>query len=66
MTHWIWPSEACRSPERSCSATLTIVVSSTDMIVPMTTTIATRLTCGSSLEEDRAEVREVVEEEVIR
>jgi hypothetical protein len=40
-------SEAWRSPERSCSATLTIVVSSTDMIAPMITTIAIRITCGS-------------------
>jgi hypothetical protein len=47
MTHWMLASEACRSPERSCRATLTIVVSSTDMIAPMITTIAIRITCGS-------------------
>ena len=47
MTHWIPPSEAWRSIDRSWSATLTIVVSSTDMIAPRITTIATRITCGS-------------------
>src|ERR1017187_9543317 len=53
MTHWILASEACRSPERSCRATLTIVVSSTDMIAPMITTIAIRITCGSIREAER-------------
>ena len=47
MTHWIPLSDEWRSIDRSCRATLTIVVSSTDMIAPRITTIATRLTCGS-------------------
>ena len=47
MTHWIPLSEEWRSIERSWSATLTIVVSRTDMIAPRITTIATRITCGS-------------------
>jgi hypothetical protein len=49
------PSEAWRSIERSCSATLTIVVSSTDMIAPRITTIATRITAGSMREESAVE-----------
>ena len=45
--HWIWPSGAPRSTDSDWSATLTIVVSSTDMIAPRMITIAIRLTCGS-------------------
>ena len=47
MTHWIPLSDEWRSIDRSCKATLTIVVSSTDMIAPRITTIATRFTWGS-------------------
>ena len=43
-THWTWSSGAARSCESDCSATLTIVVSSTDMIAPRITTTAIRLT----------------------
>ena len=46
-THWMPSSDVCRSFERVCSATLTIVVSSTDMIAPRITTIAIRQTWGS-------------------
>jgi hypothetical protein len=44
-------SDVCRSRESVCSATLTMVVSSTDMIAPRITTIAIRQTCGSIRDE---------------
>ncbi len=40
--HWMVSSGAPKDSERWRSATLTIVMSSTDMIVPRTTTVTTR------------------------
>jgi hypothetical protein len=47
-THWIELSDACSSRLRVSSATLTIVVSRIDMIVPSTITGAMRQTYGLS------------------
>ena len=47
ITHWTCASGLCRSCESVCSATLTIVVSRIDMIIPRITTPQTTHTWRS-------------------
>src|SRR5271165_3504917 len=47
ITHWTCAIELCRSCRSVCSATLTIVVSRIDMIIPRMTTPAIFHTYGS-------------------